>query len=189
MMQEWQGPQIEEYIGVAAPDQTLTDLDGNETVLSEQKGKRIVLDFWATWCPPCVKEIPHFIRLANETKRKDLIIIGISSEDKNLLKDFVKEKGINYPIVSMDNLPSPYGDVSSLPTTFFIDRNGIIQDILVGYHDYETLKTVALAEDYQGEPEDAPQELQMGLRDSEIKYIPKPRVDAGYSWCSFNLYR
>jgi peroxiredoxin len=166
-------PQAQEYIGMAAPEINLTDMDGNEIVLSQLKGKRVVLDFWATWCPPCKKEIPHFIMLANKMKTDDLVIIGISSEDKSTLKKFIKNIGINYPIVSADNLPSPFSSISSIPTTFFIDRNGIIQNVLVGYHDYDTLKSNSVAENYQGEPKAAPIQAQIGLKDSEIKYTLK----------------
>lgn len=166
-------PRAEEYIGIAAPDIKLTDMDSNEIVLSQLKGKRVVLDFWATWCPPCKQEIPHFIVLANEVKSDNLVIIGISSEDKSVLKDFIKKNGINYPIVSADNLPFPFDQISSIPTTFFVDRNGIIQNVLVGYHDYDTLKANAVAENYQGEQKTAPIQPQTGLKDSEIKHTLK----------------
>ena len=172
-MKEWQAESYEEYIGAPTPDIKLTDIEGNDIVLSQLKGKRVVLDFWATWCPPCKKEIPHFIRLVNEKESDNLAIIGISSEDTNVLKDFVKENGINYPIVSADNLPFPYDQISSVPTTFFIDRNGIIQSVLVGYQDYKTLKENVLAENYQGEQKTALKPPQTNLMDSEIKYTPK----------------
>jgi peroxiredoxin len=166
-------PQAQEYIGIAAPDINLTDMDGNKIILSQLKGKRVVLDFWATWCPPCKREIPHFIMLANEIKSDNLVIIGISSEDKSTLKKFIKKTGINYPIVSADNLPSPFAQISSIPTTFFIDRNGIIQNVLSGYHDYDTLKANAVAENYQGKLKTAPIQPQTGLKDGEIKYTLK----------------
>jgi peroxiredoxin len=148
-------------------------MEGNEIILSQLKGKRVVLDFWATWCPPCKKEIPHFIMLANEVKSDNLVIIGISSEDKSVLKNFIEKTGINYPIASADDLPLPFAQISSVPTTFFIDRNGIIQNVLVGYHDYDTLKANATAENYQGELKTAPIRPQTGLKDSEIKYTLK----------------
>jgi peroxiredoxin len=168
-------PQAEEYIGVAAPDINLTGVDGNKITLSKLRGKRVILDFWATWCPPCKKEIPHFIKLANEVKTDNLVIIGISSENKSTLQKFIKKIGINYPVVSADNLPSPFSGISSIPTTFFIDSNGIIQNVLVGYNDYDTLKANATAENYQGEPKTAPAPPKSGLKDSEIKYTLKPQ--------------
>jgi peroxiredoxin len=143
---------FEEWVGIEAPDFEVTDLGGNTIRLSELKGKRVVIDLWATWCPPCRKEIPHFIKLRNETSAEELVIVGISKEDKGTLAGFVKENGINYPIASADDLPSPYGEVTSIPTTFFIDRNGIIQDVLSGYHSFDELKTGALASDYEAVP-------------------------------------
>lgn len=142
--------------GVLAPDISVTTLDGQTIKLSELKGKRAVLDFWATWCPPCVREIPHFIQLFSQTSRDDLVIVGISSEDAKTLKEFVKKHGVNYPIASAKNLPSPYADIQSIPTTFFIDRKGVIQTVAAGYHEYNDLKRDALATDFSGEPKPAP---------------------------------
>ena len=142
--------------GVIAPDITVTTLEGQTMKLSELKGKRVVLDFWATWCPPCRKEIPHFAQLFNQTSRDDLVIIGISDEDAKTLRDFVKQQGVNYPIASAKNLPSPYSDIQAIPTTFFIDRKGVIQTVAIGYHAYNDLKRDALAADFPGEPKPAP---------------------------------
>lgn len=147
---------IEGWQGVPSPDITLQTLNGETIHLSELKGKRVILDFWATWCPPCVKEIPHFIQLYGETSREDLIIIGISNEAREKLEKFVEKKGINYPIASGKLPPPPYDTITSIPTTFFIDRKGIIQNIIVGYHDYNSLKEYALADDYQSEPKLTP---------------------------------
>ncbi|MBX3178025.1 MAG: redoxin domain-containing protein [Candidatus Hydrogenedentes bacterium] len=141
--------------GVRAPDFTVTDLDGAEVTLSALRGKRVIVDIWATWCPPCVQEIPHFIQLASELT-DDLVIVGISDEDEETLRAFAETKGINYVLASSDDLPSPYGDVVSIPTTFFIDRNGVIQQVLTGYHDLEDLREAATAPDFDGEALDAP---------------------------------
>lgn len=145
-------PSATEWQGVVAPDFTVTALDGRKLTLSELKGKRVVLDFWATWCSPCRKEIPHFIQLAKDIPSTDLCIVGISHEDESKLKGFVQKEGINYPIASAKGLPAPYSNVRSIPTTFFIDRHGIIQTVVVGYHDMATLKSHAMEEDYEGEP-------------------------------------
>jgi peroxiredoxin len=156
-----------EWQGVIAPDVSVTALDGKTVRLSDLKGKRVILDFWATWCGPCVQEIPHFIKLYNETSRDQLEIIGISAEDAGTLKAFVKKKNINYPIASGSGLPVPYKDPTTIPTTFFIDRKGVIQSVVVGYHDFNQLKALALAEDFQGEPKAQPQTPPTDLKDSE----------------------
>jgi hypothetical protein len=111
-----------------------------------------------------VKEIPHFIQLHNETSRDDLVIVGISSEGESKLKPFVKKHAVNYPIAAADDLPSPYADIQSIPTTFFIDRQGVIQTILVGYHGLAELKARALAKDLEGEPKSAPAPPSSGLK-------------------------
>jgi len=150
------GADFAQWQGVKAPDFTVTTLDGKTLTLSELAGKRVIVDCWATWCPPCVREIPHFVQLYKETPPADLVIVGISHEDADTLKAFVKEKGVPYAIASSDSLPEPYGGVTSIPTTFFIDRHGIIQDVTVGYHDFDALKALALAADTAGEPKAAP---------------------------------
>ena len=143
---------FDEFIGIESPDFTMTDIQGNETKLSELKGKRVILDFWATWCPPCKKEIPHFIELRKEIESDKLAIIGISDEDIAMLREFSAEKKINYTIATADDLPAPYSDIVSIPTTFFIDSKGIIQNVLTGYHSFDALKETALASDYEFEP-------------------------------------
>ncbi len=166
------GMGVEQWEGVLAPDFSVTTLEGRTIKLSELRGKRVVLDFWATWCPPCVKEIPHFIQLHNETSRDDLVVVGISSEDASKLKPFVKKHAVNYPIAAADDLPSPYDDIRSIPTTFFIDRRGIIQSILVGYHEFADLKAQALADDVTDEPKSAPARPASGLKTGSIPLKP-----------------
>jgi peroxiredoxin len=149
-------PDFSRWEGVEAPDFTVTTLEGQTIRLSGLKGKRVVVDFWATWCPPCVREIPHLVQLFEQTSRDDLVIVGISDEDAGTLKAFVQKKGIHYPVASATNLPSPYSTIQSIPTTFFIDRHGVIQTVAVGYHDYAALKSDALAADFQGDARPAP---------------------------------
>ena len=139
-----------QWEGVTAPDFTVVTLDGRTNTLSELRGKRVVVSFWATWCPPCRKEIPYFIRLVNETSREELIVIGISSEDEKTLRGFSQKNRMNFPIASADKLPQPYESIQSIPTTFFIDRRGVIQKIAVGYHDFYAIKNHALQKDSEG---------------------------------------
>ena len=106
---------------------TLLDLDKNEVSLSDFQGKIVVLNFWATWCPPCRDEIPDFIEVNNLYKDKDVQIIGVSIDtDMKALEDFVEEFGINYPTWidgSIDHV-SPEWGVRAIPTTFILDKNG-----------------------------------------------------------------
>jgi len=145
-----------DWEGVQAPDLVVQTIDGQEIRLSQLQGRRVVLDFWATWCPPCVKEIPHFSRLHRETSRDQLVILGISDEDEDTLRKFVKKHQVPYPVGRAVELPSPYKDISAIPTTFFIDRKGIIQEVLVGYHDFNALRERALAADSETEPRPPP---------------------------------
>lgn len=158
--------------GVLAPDLNLTTLDGKSIQLKELKGKRVVLDFFSTWSPPCEKEASHFVRLRNEIPADELVILAISSEDSATLSAFIKKYKVDYPIISADDLPAPYKDVPSVPTTFFIDRHGVIQDVLVGYRDFEVLKERATTGDFEGEPKLAPAPRVDGLKERAPQLKP-----------------
>jgi peroxiredoxin len=179
-----EAPSLDNWEGVRAPELTVATIDGTNVRLKDLQGKRVVLDFWATWCPPCVREIPHFIRLVGQTSRDDLIVVGISSEDKDVLQKFVEDKGINYPIASGSNLSSPYGDIRSVPTTFFIDRKGVIQNVFVGYHDYDMLRSAALAKDYEGQALDYPRDQKSGLQEPNVGNNLAHKWDLDIAGCS-----
>lgn len=151
MIQEAGDANWPRWEGVIAPDLTVSTLDGEVFTLSDHEGKRVVIDMWATWCPPCVKEIPHFIDLTEENSSEELIIIGISNEDEATVRAFYEEHGVNYAIAAnVQDLPPPFSEVTAIPTTFFIDRNGVIQTVVEGYENLETLRTLALSKDYSG---------------------------------------
>lgn len=124
-----------------APDFTLKSVDGKTIKLSDYKGKVVIIDFWATWCPPCRKGIPDLISIQKEFKDK-VVIIGISLDREKTIKDvpgFAKDYGINYPIVyGDDKVVIDYGGIQSIPTAFVVDKNGTVVDMHVGLVSKET---------------------------------------------------
>jgi peroxiredoxin len=125
-------------IGNQAPDFLLRDLDGRQVKLSSFKGTMVILDFWATWCPPCVREIPHFVELYEKYGNRGLVILGVSTDRKgvSVVNSFVRRHKVNYPILMADvKVKEAYGGIRSIPTTFVIDKTGKIQRRYVGYRD------------------------------------------------------
>ncbi len=122
----------------SAPSFTLQDLKGNQISLSDFQGKVVVLDFWATWCPPCVKEIPHFIELYTQYKDRGFAMVGISVDRGgiSLVKSFAQKYRVNYPILMADGqVQKEYGGIPSIPTTFVIDKAGNIRQKYIGYRE------------------------------------------------------
>lgn len=115
--------------------------------LSDLKGKVVILDFWATWCPPCRKGIPDFVELKDEYKDKGLEIVGISLDaitkggaTANDVVPFIAEYKINYPIVrGNENIVYSFGNINSIPTTFILDKEGKVIERLQGFIPKETL--------------------------------------------------
>lgn len=118
-----------------APDFTVVDLDGKVFRLSDLRGQPIVVNFWATWCPPCRAEIPTFIELQQKYGPQGLRIVGIAmdEEGRDIVVPFVKANGINY-LVALQNpdVVQRYGGVENLPTTFYIGRDGRIVQTVTG---------------------------------------------------------
>ena len=117
-----------------APNFELVNLDGQKVKLSDFDGKIRIVDFWATWCPPCRAEIPHFNSLV--TKYPDIAILGIAldQEGPSVVRPFAKEYQIQYPLL-MGNIETvqAFGNIQSIPTTFVIDQEGFIIKKYVGY--------------------------------------------------------
>ena len=122
-------------VGKQAPSFSLKDKDGKEVTLASLKGKVVVLNFWATWCPPCRAEIPDFKSVYSKYKEKGVEILGVSLDHKgwNVVTPFLKEWEINYPVVlGGPQIAKDYGNIRSIPTTVIIDRDGKIVDTHVG---------------------------------------------------------
>jgi peroxiredoxin len=106
-----------------------TDIHGKSVTLSDYKGKVLVVDFWATWCPPCRKEIPGLIALYDAYKARGLVVVGVSMDDSTSdIRKFAKKIGMNYPILignGHDDLEPAFGPLP-LPNAFVISRDGRI---------------------------------------------------------------
>lgn len=126
-----------------APDFTLVSLKGDTIKLSDYKGKVVILDFWATWCPPCKEEIPHFKKLYSEKSEAGLMIIGIVvNDDVSSVKKFVSQNGVNYPIVmGTAQVEKAYGGINAIPTTFIIGKDMTIRQSVLGYREFSFFKT------------------------------------------------
>ena len=118
-----------------APDFTLQDLNGQEVRLSDLKGKVVVLNFWATWCPPCRKEIPDFNELQAQYGDKGVQFIGVALDEEGLakVKKWTSTNPVNYPVVIADAaIKKAYGEMNAIPVTLLIDRQGMIRTKYIG---------------------------------------------------------
>ncbi len=142
--------------GVPAPDFTVTNLEGQPIRLADLKGKRVILNFWATWCAPCQWELPEFIKLRTATTPTNVFILGLSTEDGATQKAYAQRNGINYPLAALQNVQSPYSDIAKIPVTLVIDRTGVIQHAVLGPQDLKTLELFAAEPDFAGSTKAAP---------------------------------
>ena len=125
------------------PPFLVTDVDGKSVSTVQLRGKIIIVNFWATWCPPCRAEIPELIALQNKYKDQ-LEIIGVSMDDDASpaqVKAFAAKAGINYPIVMGAEIAKEYGGVPALPTSFVVNKDGGIVQKHVGMLQPEEIET------------------------------------------------
>lgn len=130
-------------IGAAAPNFTVQDSDRKLT-LSDYRGKIVVLNFWATWCPPCVEEMPSLLQMQQRLKDKNIVVLAVSlDEDESAYHKFLKDHGVNVITVRDPDLKSSelYGTFK-YPETYIIDRNGVLQRKFIGAVDWSQPEVV-----------------------------------------------
>jgi len=122
-------------IGSRRPDFSLVDVDGSKRHIADWDGRVLIVNFWATWCPPCRREIPAFIELQEKYEKQGFTIVGVALDEKQAAIDYVDPMGINYPILVADAdgiaISQSYGNkLGVLPFTVIVDRQGIIRHSL-----------------------------------------------------------
>ncbi len=127
-----------------APDFTVTDSDGNEVRLSDYFGKPIVLNFWASWCPPCKEEMPYFEDAYKQYPEVQFLMVNMTTSDRESLsaaKEYIEEEGYSFPVLYDTKGEAAMTYVaSSIPMSFFIDKDGGLVTYAVGMLSAENLK-------------------------------------------------
>ncbi len=121
-------------VGNLAPDFQVQNLDGENVSLSELRGKPVMLNFWATWCPPCVSEMSYIQQIYKEWSDKGLVLLTIDvGESSARVKEFLQAYNLSLPtLLDTERRVAQKYSIKYYPTTFFIDKNGIIQEKKIG---------------------------------------------------------
>ncbi|MDH3588639.1 MAG: TlpA family protein disulfide reductase [Gammaproteobacteria bacterium] len=127
----------QQVVGSMRPVFSLPDITGNDRSITEWDGKALVVNFWATWCPPCLREIPMLIDASDELATRDIQIIGIAMDDPDAVREFAAQNNFNYPILVGEQeaiaAAEAFGaDVIGLPLTVFTDHAGRVIEIHPG---------------------------------------------------------
>jgi len=131
--------------GQVAPDFSLTDLNGNQVKLADYAGKIVLVNFWATWCPPCRVEMPHMQKFYDDYKDKDVVILGVNltptEKNMDVVTNFVQEQQLTFPIVlDQEGEVTQAYKVVAYPTTYILDADGVIREKFQGAINYEVME-------------------------------------------------
>lgn len=121
-------------VGNLAPDFDLVDLDGNNVRLSDLRGKVVFLNFWASWCPSCIAEMPDIEAVHQKYKDQNVVVVGVDiRENENTVRRFTEDNGYDWTFVlDKTGLVSYTYEIDGIPASFFLDTNGIIRSAKVG---------------------------------------------------------
>jgi thiol-disulfide isomerase/thioredoxin len=124
-------------IGSHLPDFSMTDLNGREISSTDLRGKVVLIDFWATWCQPCKKEMPGYQKLVDRYGSRGFAVIGLKFDtmaDTENPVVFARRIGVRYPLaVATDDVKQRFGGIEGLPTTLLYDREGILREKVIGF--------------------------------------------------------
>jgi len=124
-------------IGSRLPDFSVKDLQGAEVSSAELRGKVVLIDFWATWCQPCKKEMPGYQKLVDLYGSRGFAVVGFKFDTMMDMEDpvlFAKKIGVHYPLaVATDDLKQKFGRIEGLPTTMLYDRQGMLRKKVIGF--------------------------------------------------------
>lgn len=124
-------------IGSSLPDFSVKDLQGRPISSAELRGKVVLIDFWATWCQPCKKEMPGYQKLIDQYGSRGFVVLGLKFDTMRDMEDpihFAKSIGVHYPLaVATDDLKQRFGGIEGLPTTMLYDRQGILRMKVIGF--------------------------------------------------------
>ena len=133
-------------IGSHLPDFSMKDLQGHALSSADLRGKVVLIDFWATWCQPCKKEMPGYQKLVDRYGSRGFVAIGFKFDTMPDMEDpilFAKGIGVRYPLaVAADDLKQKFGGIEGLPTTMLYDRQGILRTKVVGFEYTENVESV-----------------------------------------------
>jgi thiol-disulfide isomerase/thioredoxin len=132
-------------VGSHLPEFSVKDLQGREISSADLLGKVVLVDFWATWCQPCKKEMPGYQKLLNRYGTRGFAVIGFKFDTMMDTEDpvqFAKKMGVRYPLaIAPDDLKQKFGGIEGLPTTMLYDRQGILHKKIVGFEYTDVLES------------------------------------------------
>jgi len=132
-------------IGSRLPEFSVTDLQGRQVSSVGLRGKVVLVDFWATWCQPCKKEMPGYQQLLERYSERGFAVVGFKFDTMRDPEDpllFAKKMGVRYPLaIASDDIKQRFGGIEGLPTTLLYDRQGILRQKIIGFEYTEVLET------------------------------------------------